>query len=111
MHELHELVTRYGLEEDLEHIIIPLRGKDGTAASRVFLLKRQFLRVVYPDGHYADYPLEEVIEAIIKYPPLLLSESLRLLHEEMDAEITRIFGDEKEEQINEKKDTDQRAPR
>ena len=96
MHEIHELVTRYGLEEDLEHIIIPLRGEDGSTASRVFLLKRKFLRILYPDGHYAEYPLEEVIEAIIKYPSLLLSESLRLLHEEMDAEIARIFGDEKE---------------
>jgi hypothetical protein len=99
MHEIHELVTRYGLEEDLEHIIIPLRRKDGTVAERVFLLRRKFLRIAYPDGHYADYPLEEVIEAIIKYPSLLLSESLQLLHEEMDAEITRIFGDEKEGKV------------
>jgi hypothetical protein len=95
MQEIHELVARYGLEEDLEHIIIPLRGEDGTTA-RCFLLKRKFMRIAYPDGHCADYPLEEVIEAIIKYPSLLLSESLHLLHQEMDAEITRIFGEEKE---------------
>ncbi|MHB8881773.1 MAG: hypothetical protein ACYC69_09755 [Thermodesulfovibrionales bacterium] len=95
MYELHELIQRYGLDEDLEHIIIPFRGKDGKPA-RCFLLKRKFIRIAYPDGHYADYPIEEVIEAIIKYPTLLLSESLKLLHQEMDAEITRIFGEEKE---------------
>ncbi|MBI5103235.1 MAG: hypothetical protein HZB33_15580 [Nitrospirae bacterium] len=95
MRELRELIRQYGLQEDLEHIIIPLRGKYGSHA-RCFLLKRKFIRIVYPDGHCVDYPLEEVIEATIKYPDLMLSESLPLLHEEMDAEITRIFGDEKE---------------
>ena len=44
----------------------------------VLLLKRPFLRIVYPDGHYADFPIEEVIEAVIKYPELELSEALYL---------------------------------
>ncbi len=90
-----ELIGRYGLEEDQEHIIIPLRDKDGRK-KRCFILKRPFLRVVYPDGHYADFPIEEVIEAIIRYPELALSEALYLLHEELDAEIAKIFGDKKE---------------
>lgn len=95
MEGLKELTRRYGLEEDLEHVIIPLRDKEGRE-KRCFLLKRRLLRVVYPDGHYEDFPLEEVIEATVRYPDLLLSEALYRLHEELDAEIAKIFDNEKE---------------
>ena len=95
MEAIKELIRRYGLEEDHEHIIIPFRDKDGRK-KRCFLLKRPFLRIVYPDGHFTDFPIEEVIEAIMKYPGLPLSEALFLLHEELDAEISKIFGNEKE---------------
>ncbi len=95
MEAINELIRRYGLEEDQEHVIIPLRGKDGRKR-RCFLLKRPFLRIVYPDGHFIDFPIEEVIEAIMKYPELQLSEALYLLHKELDAEISKIFGNEKE---------------
>lgn len=95
MEGLKELTRRYGLEEDLEHVIIPLRDKEGRG-KRCFLLKRRLLRVVYPDGHYEDFPLEEVIEATVRYPDLLLSEALYRLHEELDAEIAKIFDNEKE---------------
>lgn len=95
MEAVKELIGRYGLQEDQEHIIIPIVDKDGRK-KRCFLLKRPFMRIVYPDGHLADFPMEEVIEAIIKYPELQLSEALYLLHEELDAEISKIFGNEKE---------------
>jgi hypothetical protein len=92
---IKELIDRYGLGEDPEHVIIPIIGRDGRTR-RCFLLKRLHLRILYPDGHYEDYPLEEIIIAIIKYPELLLSEALSLLHKELDEEISKIFGDEKE---------------
>lgn len=95
MEAIKELIRRYGLDEDHEHIIIPFRDSDGRK-KRCFLLKRPFLRIVYPDGHFNDFPIEEAIEAIMKYPELPLSEALFLLHEELDAEISKIFGNEKE---------------
>ncbi|MBI5640626.1 MAG: hypothetical protein HZA17_09395 [Nitrospirae bacterium] len=93
--EIYELIRRYGLQEDIEHIIIPLPSQDG-GPRRCFLLKRPYFRIAYPDGHYADYPLEEVIESIIRYPELSLREALYLLHKELDAHIAEIFGDERE---------------
>lgn len=82
---VHELISRYGLEEDLEHVIIPFTGSMG-GFKRCFILKRRFIRVVYPDKHYSDYPLHEVVEATVRYPELLLSEALRLLHKEKEPE-------------------------
>ncbi len=93
--EVGEMIRLYGLEEDAEHIIIPVHDENGKA-KRIFLLKRDFMRIAHPDGRYADYPLEEAIEATVRYPSLLLSEALRLLHEELDAHISKIFGEEKE---------------
>lgn len=81
MEEINELIRRYGLEEDGEHVIIPLGNK-----KRCFILKRRYLRIVYSETHYIDYPLTEVIEATVKYPELPLSESLYLLHKETDAQ-------------------------
>jgi hypothetical protein len=107
MEAIKELIERYGLDEDLEHVIIPLPGKDGRNR-RCFLLKRKLIRIAYPDGNFADFPLEEVIEAIMKYPDLELSEALFLLHKELDEQISKIFGEEKdgEESLNEKENTD-----
>jgi hypothetical protein len=93
--EIREVIKRHGLEEDMEHIIIPLPDQNGHKR-RCFLLKRKFMRIEYPDGLYVDYPLEEAIEATIKYPELSLREALYLLHKELDAEISKIFDDEKE---------------
>jgi len=89
---INELVRHYSLEEDKEHIIIPVHGGN----RRIFLLKRSFMRLMYQDGHYDDYPLEEVIEATVKYPELLLSEALYLFHKELDDHISEIFKNEKE---------------
>ncbi len=83
MEEIDELIGRFGLEEDLEHVIIPINHKDGHT-KRHFLLKRRFMRVVYPGGHFIDFPLAEVIEATIRYPELPLTEALYLMHKEWD---------------------------
>ncbi len=79
MEEIEELVRRYHLEEDTEHIIIPLPDRDGHVR-RCFLLKRNFLNIQFPDGHVSDFPLAEIIEATVKYPELLLSESIHFVH-------------------------------
>jgi hypothetical protein len=77
--EIEELVRRYNLEEDIEHIIIPLPEKEGHAR-RCFILKRNSLLIQFPDGHISDFPLAEIIEATVKYPELLLSESIHFVH-------------------------------
>ncbi|MDA8082021.1 MAG: hypothetical protein M0024_00005 [Nitrospiraceae bacterium] len=95
MEEIRELIRVYGLEEDIEHIIIPLRGKDGSR-QRCFLLKRKHFRIVYPDGHMAEFPLGEIIEAIVQYPDLPLGESLSYVHVEPDEENGTMHHEEKE---------------
>jgi hypothetical protein len=96
--EVKELIGRYGLEEDMEHIIIPLPRKNG-GQRRCFILKRSFMRLQYHDGHIADYPLEEVIEAIVRYPEKELSESLEIIHRELDAQINKVFEQEKKPMV------------
>jgi hypothetical protein len=96
--EVRELIRRHDLQEDAEHIIIPLPVKNG-GARRCFILKRSFMRLHYPDGHFADYPLEEVIEAILRYPDMALSESLDILHGELDAQINELFEQEKKPMV------------
>ncbi len=54
------------------------------------------MRIVYGDGGYADFPLEKVIEAIVRFPELRLSESLSLIYRELDAEIAKIYEEKKE---------------
>ncbi len=76
-----ELINKYGLVEDREHVIITFRSQDGSL-KRCFLLKRRFLRIVFRDGHFHDYPLEEVIEATVLYPEMPLKESILLVHKE-----------------------------
>ena len=81
MDEIEEIIRKYGLEEDLEHVIIPFRGEDGSK-KRCFLLKRRYLRIVFEEDHFHDYPLEEVIEATVLYPFMPLRESILLVHRE-----------------------------
>lgn len=78
---IKELVARYGLEEDAETIIIPFFDQNGRV-KRCHILKRPFIRIVYPDRHYADYPLGDVIEATVRFPEILLSEALKKLYGE-----------------------------
>lgn len=83
MEQIQELIRKYGLEEDLEHVIIPLVSEDGRRR-RCFLLKRRFLRIAFHDTHFHDYPLEEIIEATILYPDMPLTESILLVHKDPD---------------------------
>lgn len=85
MEEVDELIKRYGLEEDPEHVIIPFTDKEGKKKRR-FLLKRRFVRIVYAEGYYVDYPLADVIRATVKYPDLLLSEALYLTDQKSNTE-------------------------
>jgi hypothetical protein len=85
MEEIDELIRQYGLEEDLEHVIIPFTDKNGRKKRR-YLLKRRFVRIVYAEGYHIDYPLADVIKATIKYPELLLSEALYLMDRESNIE-------------------------
>ncbi len=78
---IKELIARYGLEEDSENVIITYYDQSGHA-KRCYILKRPFIRIVYPDRHYVDYPLEDVIEATVRFPEILLSEALRLVYNE-----------------------------
>ena len=84
MEEVNELIRRYGLEEDLEHVIIPVDDRKGHTR-RIFLLKRRFMRIMYPEGQYVDYPMADAIEATVRYPELLLSEALYQMHKESDS--------------------------
>ncbi len=104
MEDVNELIKRYGLEEDLEHVIIPVTDKDGHTR-RYFFLKRRFIRIVYPEGHFIDYPLAEAIEATVRYPDLLLSEALYLLQKERDEEEGAEEGDAEDAATGEEKMT------
>lgn len=81
MEQIQKLIRKYGLEEDPEHVIIPIVAGDG-GTMRCFLLKRRFLRIAFSDTHFHDYPLEEIIEATILYPEMPLRESILLVHRE-----------------------------
>ena len=79
--DLEALIERYGLDEDLEHIIIPYTDKKGKRW-KCYILKRRYIRIVYSEDHFVDYPLVHVIMATVKYPELLLSEALPLFYED-----------------------------
>jgi hypothetical protein len=79
--DIEELIKQHGLEEDAEHVIIPFRDKKGRQKRR-FILKRRFIRIIYAEGYFVDYPLADVIKATVQYPELLLSEALYLMYKE-----------------------------
>lgn len=83
MKDIDELIEHYGLEEDPEHVIVPFLDKNGRPKRR-YLLKRRFIRIVYAEGYFIDYPLADVIKATVKYPELLLSEALYRMYKESD---------------------------
>jgi hypothetical protein len=84
--EIKELIRRYGLEEDLEHVIIPFTDKNGMK-KKCYLLKRKFIRIIYTEDHYEDYPLADAIKATIKYPDILLSEALSMMYKETHTDL------------------------
>jgi hypothetical protein len=81
MTDIEELIKQHGLEEDSEHVIIPFLDKNGRQKRR-FILKRKFIRIIYAEGYFVDYPLADVVKATVKYPELLLSEALYLMYKE-----------------------------
>jgi hypothetical protein len=83
MKDIDELIEHYGLEEDPEHVIVPFLDRNGRQKRR-YLLKRRFIRIVYAEGYFIDYPLSDVIKATVKYPELLLSEALYRMYKESD---------------------------
>jgi hypothetical protein len=95
MEEIEELIKHYGLEEDSEHVIIPFIDKNGRW-KRCFLLKRRFIRIVYSEEHFVDYPFADVIKATIKYPDLLLSEALYLMYKESNVDTPDVRSNTKE---------------
>lgn len=96
MDEIHELIMRYGLGEDNEHVIIPLPDRDGLRR-RCLLLKRRYIRIMYEERHYIDYPIGKIIEAIVNYPDLSLSEALHILYRETGEEIPERHDHEEED--------------
>jgi hypothetical protein len=84
MEEMEQLVSYYGLEEDPEYIIVPFTDRDGKMKRR-FILKRRFVRIVYAEGQFIDYPLGDVIKATVQHPEVPLSEALYLMNKESDA--------------------------
>lgn len=75
--EIKELVRLYGLEEDEEYVIINLKNSAGKG-KKIYLLKRRYMRIIRSDGSFVDYPLRDVVEAILKYPNMRLSDALLL---------------------------------
>ena len=75
LEEIAELIRLYGLEQDPEHVIIPYTDHLGQK-KRCYLLKRRFIRIVYSEDHFVDYPLPDAIKATVRYPELPLSEAL-----------------------------------
>lgn len=73
--EIKEIIKNYGLQEDEECVIITLKTNSG-GERRIHLLKRRYMRIVRADGTFEDYPLREIVEAILKYPNMKLSEAL-----------------------------------
>jgi hypothetical protein len=84
MEEIAQLISYYKLEEDPEYIIVPFTDRDGKMKRR-FILKRKFIRIVYAEGQFVDYPLGDVIKATVQHPDIPLSEALYLMYKESDA--------------------------
>lgn len=102
MEEIDALIKRYGLEQDPEHVIIPFTDKNGRK-KRCYLLKRRFIRIVYSEEHYVDYPLTDAIKATIRYPELLLSEALYLMNKGSNTKISAVSSNDKNLQTNDDK--------
>ncbi len=96
MEGIKELIARYGLEEDPENIIITFPDRSGRV-KRCHILKRPFIRIVYPDRHFVDYPIGDVIEATVRFPEILLSEALQLVYNERDSNKNEFADNERKE--------------
>jgi hypothetical protein len=93
--EIDELIRQYGLEEDAEHVIIPLTDKNGRKMLR-YILKRRYIRIVYGEGYHIDHPLADVIKAMVHHPELPVSRALKLFYEEQEIEMPKPVSDKKD---------------
>jgi len=57
MEEIDELIRHYHLEENNEYVIIPFYGERTAERSAVFLLKRRFIRIAFPEGPFLSITL------------------------------------------------------
>ncbi len=102
---IDELIERFGLDEDSEHLIIPVTSESGVS-ERCFLLKRRFIRIVFGEDHHDDYPLAEVVEAIATYPNRPLRETIHYVHREPEEPREESSEEGITESTHEKEDTD-----
>lgn len=79
--EVNELMVRYGLEDGGEYVIIPFTNEQGKR-KKIYLLKRRYIRIMHAEDHYVDYPLPEVVEALVNYPEGDLRKVMHLFHKE-----------------------------
>ncbi len=86
MDDLADIIRRHGLQETLEYIIVPFRAGDGSL-KRAFFLKRSHIRIVFPDQRHEDYPLEDVLEATVRFPEQRLTEALAALYLELGKDL------------------------
>lgn len=87
LEEIDELIRLYGLEQDPEHVIIPYTDHSGRR-KKCYLLKRRFIRIVYSEDHFVDYPLPDAIKATVRYPELPLSEALYKIYGDLVTDIS-----------------------
>lgn len=93
MEEIENLIKEYGLQEDKEYIIIPYTDSNGHNM-RKFILKRQFVRVMYGEDFFIDYPIVDVILSVIKYPTLSIKEALHMMHKDRFEVLSSTFNNE-----------------
>lgn len=86
METLADVIRRHRLQETLEYVIVPFRAADGSTR-RAYILKRPHIRIVFPDNHHEDYPLEDILEATVRSPEQRLTESLADLYLELGKDL------------------------
>lgn len=93
--EVSDLLDRYGLEDGGEYVIIPFTDEKGNK-KKVYLLKRRYIRIMHGEDRFVDYPLAEVVEALVNYPEAHLTEVMHLYHKEhtVEDELGEGRGDE-----------------
>lgn len=93
MEEIENLIKEYGLQEDEEYIIIPYTDIEGHN-KRKFVLKRQFVRIMYGEDFFVDYPIADVILSIIKYPELSIKDALHMMNKDRAEVFSNVSRDE-----------------
>ncbi len=93
MEEIENLIKEYRLQEDEEYIIIPYTDSNGHN-KRKFILKRQFVRVMYGEDLFIDYPIADVVISVIKYPELSIKDALHMMNKDESKVFSNVSQDE-----------------